>query len=122
VALARSLGMEAQKVTDAAELAAGLAEARKAQAPRLFLMDVFWNNMSPDGGDKPTGELAAALDDAFGDFDKFRGHFEAVATSIQGSGWAVLGWDLLGQALTIEQLYDQQGNVQMGYVPLLQLD
>ena len=39
VALARSLGMEAQKVTDAAELAAGLAEARKAQAPRLFLMD-----------------------------------------------------------------------------------
>lgn len=83
---------------------------------------IFWNNMSPDGGDKPTGELAAALDDAFGDFDKFRGHFEAVATSIQGSGWAVLGWDLLGQALTIEQLYDQQGNVQTGYVPLLQLD
>ena len=39
VALARSLGMEAQKVTDAAELAAGLAEARKVQAPRLFLMD-----------------------------------------------------------------------------------
>lgn len=39
VALARSLGMEAQKVTDGAELAAGLAEARKAQAPRLFLMD-----------------------------------------------------------------------------------
>ena len=39
VALAHSLGMEAQKVTDAAELAAGLAKARKVQAPRLFLMD-----------------------------------------------------------------------------------
>jgi hypothetical protein len=31
---------------------------------------VFWNNLSPDGGDKPTGELAAAIDEFFGSFDK----------------------------------------------------
>ena len=83
---------------------------------------IFWNNMSPDGGDKPEGELAAAIDDQFGGFEKFQGQFTGVATSIQGSGWAILGWDMLGQRLTIEQLYDQQGNVQVGYVPLLQLD
>ncbi|WP_349827640.1 superoxide dismutase [Brevibacterium litoralis] len=83
---------------------------------------VFWTNMSPDGGDKPTGELAAAIDDQFGGFDGFRGQFTGVATSIQGSGWAILGWDTLGQRLTIEQLFDQQGNVQTAYVPLLQLD
>lgn len=39
VALANALGMQAQKVTDASQLAAGLAEAREAQAPRLFVMD-----------------------------------------------------------------------------------
>src|SRR5699024_11246809 len=33
---------------------------------------IFWNNMSPDGGDKPVGELAAAIEDQFGSFDKFR--------------------------------------------------
>ena len=33
---------------------------------------IFWNNMSPDGGDKPTGELAAAIDDQFGGFDAFQ--------------------------------------------------
>ncbi len=36
---------------------------------------VFWPNMSPDGGDKPDGELAAAIDEHFGSFDAFRTHF-----------------------------------------------
>src|SRR4029079_13564410 len=38
---------------------------------------VFWKNLSPDGGDKPEGELAAAIDDAFGSFDSFRATFFA---------------------------------------------
>lgn len=54
---------------------------------------VFWKNLSPDGGDKPEGELGAAIDDQFGSFDAFRAHFNAAATSIQGSGWAILAWD-----------------------------
>ena len=36
---------------------------------------IWWKNLSPDGGDKPTGELAAALDDQFGSFDAFRGRW-----------------------------------------------
>jgi hypothetical protein len=36
---------------------------------------IFWNNLSPDGGGKPEGELAAALDDHFGSFDAFQAHF-----------------------------------------------
>ena len=47
---------------------------------------VFWTNMSPNGGDKPTGELAAAIDDFFGSFDKFQAHFTAAALGVQGSG------------------------------------
>ena len=52
---------------------------------------IWWKNLSPNGGDKPTGELAAAIDDAFGSFDKFRAQFSAAANGLQGSGWAVLG-------------------------------
>jgi len=83
---------------------------------------VFWTNMSPDGGDKPTGELAAAIDDQFGSFDAFVGHFTATAMTIQGSGWSILAWDSVGQRLIIVQLYDQQGNLPVGIVPLLMLD
>jgi len=45
---------------------------------------VFWKNMSPEGGDKPTGELAAAIDNFFGSFDAFRAHFTASALGNPG--------------------------------------
>jgi Fe-Mn family superoxide dismutase len=83
---------------------------------------IFWTNLSPNGGDKPTGELAAAIDDSFGSFDKFVAHFTATATGIQGSGWAVLSWDPIGAQLIIQQLFDQQSNTAMGTIPVLQLD
>jgi len=83
---------------------------------------IFWTNMSPDGGDKPTGDLAAQIDDQFGSFDAFVAHFTAVGLGVQGSGWAVLAYDIVGQKLSIFQLFDQQGNVPFGLVPLLMLD
>jgi Fe-Mn family superoxide dismutase len=114
-----------------------LAEAReKGDHSAIFLYEknlgfhlgghvnhsIWWKNLSPDGGDKPTGELAAALDDAFGSFDKFQAQFAAAANGLQGSGWAVLGYDSLGQNLLTFQLYDQQANVPLGIIPLLQVD
>ena len=83
---------------------------------------VFWQNMSPDGGGSPDGELAAAIDDGFGSFDAFRAHFTATALGVQGSGWAVLAWDSVGARPVIFQLFDQQGNAPLGVTPLLQLD
>ena len=44
---------------------------------------VFWKNMSPNGGDKPEGELAAAIDAEFGSFDKFRAQFTAAANGLR---------------------------------------
>ncbi|MCO5561391.1 hypothetical protein L7F22_015012 [Adiantum nelumboides] len=82
----------------------------------------FWNNLSPNGGDKPTGELAAAIDQDFGSFDAFQAHFTAAATTIQGSGWAILGWDALGDRLLIHQLYDQQSQLPAGQIPIVMLD
>lgn len=82
---------------------------------------VFWKNLSPNGGE-PTSNLAAALDEYFGSMSGFKAQFNAAAMGIQGSGWAVLAWDSLGQRMIIEQLYDQQGNIALGTIPLLMLD
>ena len=83
---------------------------------------IFWKNLSPEGGDKPTGELAAAIDEFFGSFDGFRAHFTAAALGIQGSGWAVLAYEPIGGNLVIEQFYDQQNGVPVATIPLFQLD
>ena len=83
---------------------------------------IFWKNLSPDGGDKPNGELGAAIDEHFGSFDVFRAQFEAVALGIQGSGWAIVAWDSLGQKLVIVQLYDHQTNMAPTLVPIAILD
>lgn len=83
---------------------------------------LWWKNLSPDGGDKPVGELAAAIDEAFGSFDAFRAQFHAAATTVQGSGWAVLCWDELGANLLVFQVYDHQSNFPLGITPLLLLD
>ena len=83
---------------------------------------IFWNNLSPEGGDKPEGELAAAIDDAFGSFDAFRDQFTAAATTIQGSGWAILAYEPIGGNIVVEQMYDQQNGVPVATTPLLMLD
>jgi Fe-Mn family superoxide dismutase len=82
---------------------------------------VFWKNLSPNGGEA-SGELAAAIDEYFGSMAAFKAQFNAAALGIQGSGWAVLAWDSLGQRMVIEQLYDQQGNIALATIPLLMLD
>ena len=83
---------------------------------------IFWQNLSPEGGGEPDGELGAAITEFFGSFDAFTKHFAANAVGIQGSGWSILAWDTLGKKLIIVQLYDQQGNLPIGIVPLLLLD
>ena len=83
---------------------------------------IFWKNLSPNGGGEPTGELAEAIGRDFGSFEKFKSHFNAAALTLQGSGWAVLGYDHIGGRLVIQQLTDQQGNISVNLTPLLMLD
>jgi Fe-Mn family superoxide dismutase len=83
---------------------------------------IFWKNLSPNSEGRPAGELAAAITEFFGSFEAFQAHFNAAALGIQGSGWAFLAWDSLGEKLIIEQLYDQQGNIATATIPLLMLD
>ena len=83
---------------------------------------LFWTMMAPAVGAVPTGELAAAIDESFGSFDVFKAQFVQAALGIQGSGWAVLAWDPLGQCLQTYQLSDHQANAPLAQVPVLLLD
>ncbi|GAB98068.1 Fe-Mn family superoxide dismutase [Kineosphaera limosa] len=83
---------------------------------------IFWQNLSPDGGDKPVGETAALIDEFFGGFDKFQAIWSANAAGIQGSGWSILAWDTLGNRPILAQLYDQQAQLPATQIPILMLD
>jgi Fe-Mn family superoxide dismutase len=86
------------------------------------LHTLFWKNLSPNGGDRPDGDLAAAIDEHFGSYDAFHSQLSKSASMVQGSGWGALTWEPLGERLFIEQIYDHQGNVGQGTVPLLVID
>jgi Fe-Mn family superoxide dismutase len=87
-----------------------------------ILHSVFWTNMSPDGGGKPEGDLAAAIDDSLGSYEGFKQQLSEAAINVQGSGWGTLAWEPMAQRLVVEQVYDHQGNIGNGTVPLLVLD
>jgi Fe-Mn family superoxide dismutase len=86
------------------------------------LHSVFWTNMAPDGGGKPDGDLATAIDEHLGSFEGFREQLSQAALNVQGSGWGALAWEPMAQRLVVEQVYDHQGNIGNGTVPLLVLD
>ncbi|GAB2910936.1 superoxide dismutase [Nonomuraea fastidiosa] len=86
------------------------------------LHSIFWQNLSPDGGDRPDGDLAAAIDEHFGSFEAFKKQLTTATTTVQGSGWGVLAWEPVGRRLVVEQVYDHHGNVGMNTTPLLVFD
>jgi Fe-Mn family superoxide dismutase len=86
------------------------------------LHTIFWENLSPEGGDRPDGELAAAIDEHFGSFDAFSKQLSSATATVQGSGWGVLAWEPLSRRLVVEQVYDHHGNVGMNTTPLLVFD
>ena len=86
------------------------------------LHSLFWTNLSPDGGDRPDGGLASALDQDFGSFDAFRAQMTQAAATVQGSGWALASWEPLAKRIVVQQVYDHQGNHGQGTIPLLAID
>lgn len=82
---------------------------------------IFWNNMSPKGGGKPTGALADAINAAFGSFDVFKEKFNAAAAGRFGSGWAWLCVDNTGK-LVVKDYPNQDNPLKDGLKPIMGLD
>lgn len=82
---------------------------------------LFWPLMSPNGGGQPGGDLAAAINNAFGSFDSFKDQFSKAAATRFGSGWAWLSVDSSGQ-LVVSSTPNQDSPLMEGMTPILGLD
>lgn len=71
-----------------------------------FNHSLFWTVLAPNAGGAPEGELAAAIDEAFGSFDEFKKKFAEAAATRFGSGWAWLVVDA-GKKLQITSTANQ---------------
>lgn len=80
----------------------------------------YWNCMKKNGGGKPSGKLAAAIDTAFGSFDKFIEEMKNAATTQFGSGWAWLVKE--GDALKIMKTSNADTPMVHGAKALLTID
>jgi Fe-Mn family superoxide dismutase len=81
---------------------------------------LFWESMSPAGGGAPGGELAGAIDSAFGSFEDFQGKLKAAGVNQFGSGWSWLVHDCSG--LAILGTPNQDTPLSTGKTPLLGVD
>ena len=102
-----------------------LGSLEKALAFNLsghVLHSLFWQNLTPKGGGRPSGELGAAIDEHFGGFEKLKKQMTEIAGTIMGSGWAALVWEPVGRRLLTTQIYDHQSNLSQGGMPILVLD
>src|SRR5581483_790640 len=81
---------------------------------------LFWEWMSPDGGGEPDGDLAEAINSAFGSFDDFKSQFKDAGVKRFGSGWAWLVHD--GSGLSIVSTANQDNPISDGKTPLLGVD
>ena len=81
---------------------------------------LFWEWMSPDGGGEPDGDLAAALESAFGSFDDFKAKMKETGVNQFGSGWSWLVHD--GSGLAVVGSANQDSPISQGKTPLLGVD
>ena len=81
---------------------------------------LFWEIMGPEGGGAPEGDLASAIDDAFGGLDELKQQISDAGVNRFGSGWSWLVWD--GSALSVMSLPNQDSPVSEGKTPILGVD
>ena len=86
------------------------------------LHTIFWNNLSPDGGGTPSGDIGSGINKDFGSFDKFKAHFLASTNGVEGSGWGILAYQKAWDKLVILQVEKHHDVTVFGSVPLLVVD
>jgi superoxide dismutase, Fe-Mn family len=78
---------------------------------------LFWEIMGPQAGGSPNGDLAGAIDSAFGSFDSFKETFNQTGVTRFGSGWTWLVWN--GSALEAYSTPNQDSPILQGHVPVM---
>jgi Fe-Mn family superoxide dismutase len=83
--------------------------------------DLFWRLITPEGSDSPSGDIAKALDAAFGNLDEFKARFKTAALGRFGSGWA---WLVANQdgSLAITSTPNQDNPLMEGKHAIIGLD
>jgi superoxide dismutase, Fe-Mn family len=114
--------LEAARASDDFEAIVGLEKTLAFNVSGHVLHSIYWQNMSPTGGGNPEGMLADAIKADFKTFKAFKAQLTHATTTVQGSGWGTLAWEPVGGRLLTEQVYDHQGNIGQGAVPLLVID
>jgi len=89
-------------------------------AAQVWNHTFYWNCMKPGGGGAPSGELALALEKAFGSFDDFKSEFSQAAGTQFGSGWAWLVDD--GGTLKVTKTSNADLPLKHGQTALLTID
>jgi len=112
---------EAREKEDFSRLAA-LEKGLAFHLSGHVLHSLFWRNLAPNGGGRPDGKLARAIDRDFGGFEKFKRQMTEVAATVMGSGWSALVWEPVGKRLLTTQIYDHQSNLSQGGLPIMVLD
>jgi superoxide dismutase, Fe-Mn family len=90
-------------------------------AAQVWNHTFYWNGFKPNGGGAPKGELASAIDKAFGSFEEFKKQFSQKAMTTFGSGWAWLVKNKDG-SLTLESTSNAGTPLTSGQTPLLTID
>lgn len=85
------------------------------------LHSIFWTNLTPGGGGRPAGNLAAAIDANFGSFAAFDAQLRAATNAVEGSGWGVLAAAATGE-LAVLQVEKHQNQLLPGWTPILVID
>ncbi|MCB5185526.1 superoxide dismutase [Fe] [Methylobacillus gramineus] len=90
-------------------------------AAQVWNHTFYWNGFKPNGGGTPTGELADAINQAFGSFEDFKKQFTQKAITTFGAGWAWLVKNKDG-SLSLESTSNAETPLTKGQTPLLTID
>ncbi|XP_071444471.1 superoxide dismutase [Mn], mitochondrial isoform X2 [Hetaerina americana] len=113
---------EAKAKNDVSAIIA-LAPALKFNGGGHINHSIFWNNLSPNGGGEPSGELMKAISRDFGSFENFKTQLQTAAVGVQGSGWGWLGYNKQSKRLQLAACANQDPlEATTGLVPLFGID
>lgn len=87
-----------------------------------ILHTIFWENMKPQGGGEPVGDVANLINENFGSFEAFKKQLTSAAAAVEGSGWCALVWNKEFEKLEVVQVEKHQNLSLWSSIPILIVD